>query len=144
MLRMADIGQKYYSDLDIRMAEIDPEEHYSAENQAELKARYEAVHADIMLTGYAQLQADIDSGYVWTLKGEGARAYLFQALRMGAVVAPPVSSPDDGDGRRVPAYWEMAGIALGSVELAEKYIAAVKAEYEEISKLGVFLPVDEE
>ena len=63
---------------------------------------------------------------------------------MGAVVAPPVSYPDDGDGRRVPAYWEMAGVGLGTVELAEKYIAALKAEYEELSKLGVFLPVDEE
>jgi hypothetical protein len=129
---------------ELDMTNIDPAVFYGEENQAALKARYEAVHADIMLTGYAQLQADIDSGYVWTLKGDGVRAYLFQALGMGAVVAPPVSYPDDGDGRRVPAYWEMAGVGLGTVELAEKYIAAVKAEYEELSKLGEFLPVDEE
>ena len=53
------------------MTNIDPAVFYGEENQASLKARYEAVHADIMLTGYAQLQADIDSAMSGRSKGKG-------------------------------------------------------------------------
>jgi hypothetical protein len=128
---------------ELDMTNIDPDVFYSEEHQAALKARYEAVHADIMKTKYATLQGDIDSGHVWTLEGKGVRKWVFQALRVGAALAPPMPLDDDGTGTGVAAYWQIDGVAMGSVEHAENYIAALKAEYKELSDAGI-LPPDPE
>ncbi len=125
------------------MTNIDPNVFYGEENQAALKARYDVVHADIMKTNLAIAGRHIDSGHVWTLEGEGVRKWVFHALRMGAVLAPPMPQDDDGTGTGVPAYWQIDGVAMGTVEHAENYIAALKAEYKQLSDAGI-LPPDPE
>lgn len=115
------------------MANIDPEVFYSDEHQADLKARYEAVHAVILAGDNGTLQLDIDSGHVWTL-GPGGHDYAHLWLGRGAVVAPPDPQTDPGTGQEIPAYWQIGPDGRGSVDRAENWFVCLKAEAEALRK----------
>ena len=88
----------------------------------ELQARYEAAHAKIMAGDYANLQADIDSGAVWSM-GEGAVALALKMLIVGAVMAPSVPT-NHPEGPAIPVVWELDGEnGRGSIQGAEAYLA---------------------
>lgn len=88
----------------------------------ELRARYEAAHAKIMAGDWANLQADIDSGAVWSM-GEGAVALAMKMLTVGAVMAPSVPTKHP-EGPAIPVVWGLDGEnGRGSIQGAEAYIA---------------------
>lgn len=87
----------------------------------ELQARYEDAHTKIMAGDYANLQADIDSGGVWSM-GEGGVSLAMKMLLLGAVMAPSVPT-DHPEGPAIPVVWDLDGEnGRGSIQGAEAYI----------------------
>jgi len=88
----------------------------------EMRARYEAAHAEIMKGDWKSLQEDIDSGAVWSMD-DGAVALAMKMLIVGAVMAP-CEETFHPKGPRIPTVWELNGDdGRGSIQAAEAYIA---------------------
>jgi hypothetical protein len=88
----------------------------------EMRARYEAAHAEIMKGDWKSLQTDIDSGAVWSM-GDGAVALALKMLIVGAVMAPsePTTHPE---GSKIPMVWVLDGEnGRGSIQGAEAFAA---------------------
>ncbi|MDT5067248.1 MAG: hypothetical protein QOK02_3403 [Mycobacterium sp.] len=106
-------------DEDLNVGSIVFSDHGSKD---ELPARYAAAHAVIMVGDYASLQADIDSGAIWSM-GDGAVALALKLLIVGAVMAPS-DETFHPDGPRIPTVWTLDGTnGRGSIQGAEAYIA---------------------
>jgi hypothetical protein len=87
----------------------------------ELKARYEAVHKEIMAGPDADLQELVDSGQAWRAEGHIGRTAM-AGLESGALVCAPEPGYDFY-GSRIPAYWQVEDElgSAGSVANAEGY-----------------------
>jgi hypothetical protein len=93
------------------------------EPDAELDARYNAIHAKIIAGRDGHLQRGIDDGSVWHARGSAGRAAV-KALADGACVAAPVVHRDFY-GDVVPSYWMVTDEpgSPGSVACAEAFQA---------------------
>ena len=114
------------------MTNIDPDVFYSKEEARPiLKARYQGCpRGRRRKRNYGRLQADIDSGHVWTLDGEGVGRICYRPCASGrcwprlclrTTTAPALGCRPTGRSH---------GVAMGSVE-PENDIAALKAKYKQ-------------